>query len=162
MLAMREAPRSGQNNPEPARRKCGATSRRSICSSPLLTSANTAHEDEPSPASRARTSMRRTMPSLPGAVDTCTRSSGWRKNCTAVVRSRVLPSSGTDAASRANAGTDASHDKRTAMTRTAIRRANNNQASGKSERFANLLWGLFRRDKPCAKSTEAFRAKKDG
>ena len=29
--AMREAPRSGHTRPEPARRKCGATSRRSIC-----------------------------------------------------------------------------------------------------------------------------------
>ena len=39
--AMRSAPRSGQITPESTSRKCGATIRRSICSSVSLVSANT-------------------------------------------------------------------------------------------------------------------------
>ncbi len=41
MAAMRERPRSGQTTPEPTSRKCGATSRRSTCSSVSLVSAKT-------------------------------------------------------------------------------------------------------------------------
>ena len=69
MALMRMAPRSGQMTPEPTRRKCGATSRRSICSSVSLVSAKTIQEGWV-PLSLARTSMRRTMPSEPGAVET--------------------------------------------------------------------------------------------
>ena len=53
IVAMREAPRSGQNRPEPASRKCGATSSRSICSSPLLASANTAQLERAGAFARA-------------------------------------------------------------------------------------------------------------
>ena len=42
IAAMRSEPRSGQNTPEPASRKCGATISRSSCWSLLLASANTA------------------------------------------------------------------------------------------------------------------------
>ena len=49
MLAIREAPRSGQNRPEPASRKCGATRSRSIWASPFLASANTAQLDVADP-----------------------------------------------------------------------------------------------------------------
>ena len=66
--AMRSAPRSGQITPEPTSRKCGATISRSICSSVSLVSAKTI-QDGCAPGSRAWTSMRRTMPSGPGAVD---------------------------------------------------------------------------------------------
>ena len=41
IAAMRDEPRSGQITPEPVRRKCGATSRRSTCSSVSLVSAKT-------------------------------------------------------------------------------------------------------------------------
>ena len=69
IAAMRLEPRSGQNRPEFTSRKCGATISRSSCSSVVLASANTAQ----SPLERsslASTSMRRTMPSGPGAVET--------------------------------------------------------------------------------------------
>ena len=57
---------------------------RSICSLPELASANTAQVLLPS---RARTSMRCTMPSAPGAVDTRMRSESVRCRSTAAVRS---------------------------------------------------------------------------
>ena len=68
MAVMRIAPRSGQITPEPDSRKCGTTSSRSICSSVSLRSAK-AIQSGRLPASRARTSMRRTMPSEPAAVE---------------------------------------------------------------------------------------------
>ncbi len=77
MAAMREPPRSGQTTPEPTRRKCGATSKRSICSSVSLVSAKTIQSGR-APVSRAFTAMRRTMPSLPGAVEIWIRSPSER------------------------------------------------------------------------------------
>ena len=69
MAAMRLDPRSGQIRPEFTSRKCGATISRSSWRSVGLESANTAQSpDERS--SLASTSMRRTMPSVPGAVET--------------------------------------------------------------------------------------------
>src|SRR6516165_7642078 len=68
MVAMREEPRSGHTTPEPTRRKCGATMRRVSCSSESLVSANTIH-DSWAPVSIALTSIRRTIPSAPGAVE---------------------------------------------------------------------------------------------
>ncbi len=77
MAAMREPPRSGQITPESTSRKCGATRMRSICSSVSLVSANTIQSGR-APASRALTTMRRTMPSLPGAVEIWIRSPSER------------------------------------------------------------------------------------
>src|SRR5215510_12318105 len=74
---------------------------RSICSLPELTSANTAQLRLPS---RARTSMRCTMPSGPGAVDTRIRSCSVRWRSTAAVRSMAAASSRTPMASTATAG----------------------------------------------------------
>ena len=91
MFEMRLAPRSGQNSPEPTSRKCGATISRSSCWSLLLASANTAQ----SPlelSSFASTSMRLTMPSGPGAVDTWKLSPWSRWISTALDRSSATSS----------------------------------------------------------------------
>ena len=77
--------------PEPASRKCGATISRSICWSLLLASAKTAQ----SPLefwSLASTSMRLTMPSGPGAVDTWKFSPWSRWISTALERSSATSS----------------------------------------------------------------------
>src|SRR5665213_1997989 len=92
--------------------------------------------------------MRRTMPSAPGAVETWMRSSGWWKNWTAWVRSSVLPSRGTDAASSALAGAHAIQSASIERTGTANRRANDNRHSGYAERFESLLCWPSGRDKP--------------
>ena len=68
IASMRVEPRSGQITPEPVSRKCGATRRRSTCSSVSLVSAKTIQSGRV-PDSRAFTAMRRTMPSRPGAVE---------------------------------------------------------------------------------------------
>ncbi|OWK22411.1 hypothetical protein AJ88_09260 [Mesorhizobium amorphae CCBAU 01583] len=69
MAAMRVEPRSGQKMPEFTSRKCGATISRSSCWSVVLASANTA-QSPVERASLASTSIRLTMPSGPGAVET--------------------------------------------------------------------------------------------
>ena len=68
---MRWLPRSGRNTPVPGRRKNGATSSRSICTSESFLSANNAQSGLVPPW-LASTSMRRMMPSSPGAVESCT------------------------------------------------------------------------------------------
>jgi hypothetical protein len=73
MVVIRDEPRSGQMMPEPTRRKCGATTSRVNCSSESLVSANTIQAGC-APGSSALTSIRLTMPSAPGAVDTWMRS----------------------------------------------------------------------------------------
>ena len=74
---------------------------RSICSSPELASANTAQLVLPS---RARTSMRRMMPSGPGAAETRMRPSSVRCRSAASVRSIADASVRTLMASTARAG----------------------------------------------------------
>src|SRR3954454_22516235 len=96
---------------------------RSICSLPELASANTAQLLLPS---RARTSMRWTIPSGPGAVDTRIRSLSVRCRSTAAVRSIADASLGTFTACTACAGnTPARALKRSAskpMARTKFKR----------------------------------------
>ena len=116
MAAIRWEPRSGQMTPEPTSRKCGTTRMRSICSSLGLASANTAQLRWS--LAMARTSMRRTIPSGPGAVDTCSRSSTSRYMSTSGRRLITDASRDTGTASRAWAGTTAN-----AMTMRANRRA---------------------------------------
>ena len=103
MAEMRMVPRSGQMICEPDSRKCGMTTRRSSCSSESLVRAKTIQLGCV-PGCFAPTSMRRTMPSAPGAVDTWIRSPWPLKRSTARVRSMALLSTGTRTDSIAPAG----------------------------------------------------------